>query len=71
MSVYLLATQTDMLFVLATKPRVTSSGPFLQEVYKGYADYILKNPFQILSQPFRSTKFVEVVDRAARRWGRL
>ncbi|ELP88216.1 synbindin, putative [Entamoeba invadens IP1] len=53
-----LHTKTGVKFiVIGSLQSAPILGDFLKELYKLYADYVLKDPFIILEMPIRSKKF--------------
>ncbi|KAL7721816.1 Trafficking protein particle complex subunit [Entamoeba marina] len=57
-----LHTETGVSFFVTASPTSSASlGNFLKEFYKIYADYVMKNPFQLLEMLIKNKKFEEKV----------
>lgn len=56
-SLHCLQTLTGLKIIITTSPNHASSETLLRKIYELYADYALKNPYQMLEMPIRSELF--------------
>ena len=63
-------TVTGALFFLTAEPHTPNLKPLLQEIYKVYSDFVMKNPFHQLDMPIRSQLFDIHLDQLIQRHAR-